>query len=179
VRLRCRPSTRSFWGDQMQLTVPRCHTIQRQRGCQIVRIHLGFRRPFFRGEAAAGRVCGGGRCGHGCRRSCGDRLPVWGIGCRFGRQRLPDRSGAVTDAVAAADVVCRAADVRSNSRRTLRRRAQRPPIASLTATAPPVGFAQATAVLRISSSNPMRSSTCAGAKTPSGPCGFKSVKGDS
>ena len=41
----------------------------------------------------------------------------------------------------AADVCCRAADVWRQIRCTLRRRAKRPPIAPLTATAPPVGFA--------------------------------------
>ena len=39
-----------------------------------------------------------------------------------------------------ADVSCGAADVRGQIRCTLRRRAARPPIATLTATAPPVGF---------------------------------------
>jgi hypothetical protein len=40
----------------------------------------------------------------------------------------------------AADVFCGAADVRRQIRCTLRRRAARPPVAPLTATAPPVGF---------------------------------------
>lgn len=76
-------------GNQMQLTVPRCHTIQRQRPCQIVRIHFRFRRRLRRGDGAAECAHGVGGLGHGCRRACGRGCRVWGevaVLCGGGRR---------------------------------------------------------------------------------------------
>lgn len=178
VRHRCRPSTGSFWGFQMHYLcrMPRSSPMV---ACQIDgpswclfgdSSGVGMRRQRLLAAVAGLVMVAAGRAAE---------VAVFG-------ERLPFSAAEVAVLVSggdvrrgAADVFCGAADVRRQIRCALRRRAARPPIAPLTATAPPVGFAYATAVLRISSSNPMRSSSCAGAKTPSGPCGFKSVKGDS
>jgi hypothetical protein len=55
----------------------------------------------------------------------------------------------------AADVFCRAVDVRRQIRCTLRRRAARPPIAPLTATAPPVGFCSSASMVDTSQCRPL------------------------
>lgn len=178
VRHRCRPSTGSFWGFQTHYLcrMPRSSPMV---ACQIDGLcwrlfgdpyGVGMRR---RSVLVAGVDSVMVAAGHAAEVAVfGERLP-------FSAAEVAALVGGGDVRRGAADMFYGAADVRRQIRCALSRRAARPPITPLTATAPPVGFAHATAVLRISSSNPMRSSSCAGAKTPSGPCGFKSVKGDS
>jgi hypothetical protein len=96
------------------------------------RLPVGMRLPEGHGAAAAWVVVAAGRAAEVAGR--GERLP-------FSAGEVAGSVSGGDGRCGAADVARGAADVRRQIRCTLRRRAARPPIASLTATAPPVGFA--------------------------------------